>query len=175
MFASRSLRFSGAGGEGIGHTTRRNMIESKLDSELVEFLKSGREFKCDWSQIEAGPVGLHSIDELEEGVVWMGTEDPDDPNFEKDGYYEIPAISLTGTCESYDPEFILLWLPDQKRFGTWDCDHWMLFVFDDATWSMIEADPAAYLDAQWNPGDVVQSRFRPWGTYPLKEGSPFDE
>jgi hypothetical protein len=101
-------------------------IES-LPSDLVDFLKSGRRLEYDASETEPGAVGLNRLEELKEGEIWIGTDAPEDPNNEKEGYYAVPAVSLSGECDGYDPEFILLWLPDQKKFGSWDCDHWILF------------------------------------------------
>ncbi|MFO1451362.1 MAG: hypothetical protein U1F61_24595 [Opitutaceae bacterium] len=150
------------------------MTPNSLPADFVQFLQSGRALSYDPTKIEPGEVGLHMLEELKEGEVWIGTDDPDDPNYEKDGYYAVPAVSLTGRCEAYDPEFILLWLPDQQKFGTWDCDHWILLVFDDADWRAIQQDPAPYLDAQWrNTRSVAATRFQPWHRYALKSGRPF--
>jgi hypothetical protein len=123
--------------------------------------------------IEPGEVGVLPLADLETSEIWIGTDDPKDPNHQKAGYYSVPAISLTGECEAYDPEFILLWLPDQGKFGTWDSDHWILLVFEDADWPAIQNDPAPHLVAQWNSRSVSSTRFQPWHRYPLKPGRPF--
>ena len=91
-----------------------------------------------------------------------------------EGYYEVPAVSLTGQCQAYDPEFILLWLPNEQIFGTWDCDHWDLYVFRDRTWPDIVADPATYLDSSWNDYQRKNSEYyKPYPEYEFKEGMPF--
>ncbi len=116
---------------------------------------------------------MKRLEELAEGEIWIGTDIEGDPLEGTDGYYAIPAVSLTGECKAYDPEFILLWLPHEKLFGTWDCDHWVLKVFRQATWADIVANPAAYLNAQWDWRDKLGSQFVPWLKYESKSGRPF--
>lgn len=154
------------------------MSDLNLPAELVEFLSAGRELEYGSSSIEPGTVRLKSLDKLELGVVWVNSDESplsqDDPHFGDKGYYEVPAVSLTGECEAYDPDFILLWLPNEQSFGTWDCDHWDLYVFPRKTWADIVADPATYLDAQWSDYDRKNSEyFKPYPKYEFKAGMPF--
>jgi hypothetical protein len=144
-----------------------------LPKDTVEFLRAGKQFEYDHEKIEAGIVKLKRLDELSEGEVWIGTDIEGDPHAGKDGYYAIPAISLTGECKAYDPEFILLWLPREKLFGTWDCDHWVLKVFRKGRWADIVGNPAAYINAQWNLNDKLGSQLVPWPKYKLQPGRPF--
>ena len=58
-------------------------------------------------------------------------------------------------------------------FGAWDCDHWILTVFPDATWEDIVADPLTYLNSQWYPGAGGGVPFQPWPKYEFKLGRPF--
>ena len=145
-----------------------------LPKEAVRFLSSDHQLKYDPSLCEPGAVMLHRLADLRLGEVWVGTDSADDPNYSRDGYYAIPAVSLSCECTSYSPEFILLWLPNERLFGTWDCDHWSLTVFESATWADIVARPHIYLGAQWDCASVVGSVFRPWRGYPFRAGSPFD-
>jgi hypothetical protein len=144
-----------------------------LPTEAIEFLRENRQLEYDHTRIEAGQVKLKQLDELAEGEVWIGTELPGDPHFGEDGYHAVPAVSLMGECEGYDSEFILLWLPSEKLFGTWDCDHWVLKVFRDANWSDIVANPAPYLNAQRDVNDNLGAAFVPWAQYEFKTGRPF--
>jgi hypothetical protein len=144
-----------------------------LPDETTDFLRGGRQFEYDHRSIEPGEVKLKSLDELAMGEVWIGTDLQGDPHAEEDGYYAIPAVSLTGACKSYDPEFILLWLPRERLFGTWDCDHWILRVFRGATWSDIVASPADYLNAQWELSGELGTQFVPWPDCVFKRGRPF--
>jgi len=150
------------------------MNSFNLPSETVEFLKAGKQLSYDAKSVEAGEVKLKPFDALELKEVWVTNEMVDeDPNVDQDGYYSIPAVSLTGECKSYDPEFILLWLPNDKLFGAWDCDHGVLTVFQGASWPEIVAQPASYLNAQWDLNTTVGTRFKPWLKYEFKPGSPF--
>jgi len=154
------------------------MATRNLPAELVEFLTSGKKLEYDPSSIEPGVVGLKGLDELELGVVWVNSEESplsdDDPNAGDKGYYEVPAVSLLRECEGYDPDFILLWLPNEQSFGTWDCDHWDLYVFSGRTWPDIVADPATFLNAQWSDCERKNSEyFKPFPKYKFKEGMPF--
>ena len=110
--------------------------------------------------------------------VWINsvesTLSKDEPNFEESGYYEVPAVSLTGECKHYDPEYILLWLPNEQLFGTWDCDHWDLSVFPNVTWNDIVRNPALYIGSQWECSDKKSAEyFKPYPKYEFKEGMPF--
>lgn len=149
------------------------MNDFNLPDDATEFLRAGRQFKYDHSRIEAGEVKLKRLADLTMGEVWIGTDLEGDPHADEDGYYAIPAVSLTGECENYDPDFILLWLPREQLFGTWDCDHWVLKVFRGATWSDIVANPAAYLNAQWDCMDKLGTSLLPWHDYEFKTGRPF--
>jgi hypothetical protein len=144
-----------------------------LPSETVEFLRAGRQLKYDFGRIEAGEVKLKQLEQCSLGEVWIGTDIPGDPHAKEHGYYTIPAVSLTGECKNYSPEFILLWLPQEKLFGTWDCDHWVLKFFRNASWKDIVMNPAAYINAQWDCNDQLGSSFVPWLQYEFKSGRPF--
>jgi hypothetical protein len=149
------------------------MSPFNLPEETVEFLRAGRLFEYDHSLIEAGEVKLKRLDELAEGEVWIGADMTGDPHTGQKGYYAIPAVSLTGECQNYDPDFILLWLPREKLFGTWDCDHWVLKVFRCATWADMVSNPVAYINTQWDANDRLGSPFVPWPQYEFKTGRPF--
>jgi hypothetical protein len=148
-------------------------IMFNLPREVIKFLQNGRQLAYDHQRIEAGEVKLKRLDQLTEGEVWIGTDTAGDPHAGECGYYAVPAVSLTGECKSYDPEFILLWLPRERLFGTWDCDHWFLKVFIDAVWRDIVLNPAVYLNAQWDAQDRRGVRFIPWPNYEFRSGSPF--
>ena len=146
---------------------------NELPNDLVEFLRSGAQLRYDPEDCEPGKVGLSDIGSLKIGEVWIGTDVPGDPNLGADGYYSIPAVSLTSKCAAYDPEFILLWLPNEHLFGTWDSDHWVLTVFPEIAWSEIVANPSAFLGAQWDANSKVGTKFKPWRDYRLQSGGPF--
>jgi hypothetical protein len=103
-----------------------------LENSLTEFLKSGKKLEYDHDKAEPGFVGLCSFKEIKKDIIYL-----EGPKKGK-SYYEIPAVSLTNENEFYEPEFILLWLPNEKLYGTWDCDHWDLYVFENTNWEDIE-------------------------------------
>ena len=144
-----------------------------LPDEAVAFLRGGHQLKYDHTRIEPGEVKLKRLEQLTQGEVWIGTDMAGDPHAGERGYYAVPAVSLTGECQAYDPEFILLWLPRERLFGTWDSDHWVLKVFRGVGWPGIAASPAAYVNAQWDVNDKLGSQFVPWPHYEFKTGRPF--
>lgn len=153
------------------------MTKLRLPDDFVAFLRSRKTLQYDQESVEPGHVGLAPLSELKLGAVWINSDgspfEDDDPQAGEDGYYEVPAVSLTNECESYEPEFILLWLPNEQLFGSWDCDHWDLFVFRDTTWADIIADPARYLDVQWSDTErEISDYFKPFPKYGFKQGSP---
>jgi hypothetical protein len=148
-----------------------------LPDDLQAFLRDGRQLEYDPSACEPGqvlllPLGKHTLAEVWiDGKQLVGVAD--DPHAGNKGYYAVPAINLVGSCEAYDPEHVLLWLPEEGLYGTWDCDHWELCVFPRAAWTDIAADPLPYLNAQWYPSPAVAELFVPWPKYPFRSGRPF--
>ncbi|WP_044203399.1 hypothetical protein [Flammeovirga sp. OC4] len=138
-----------------------------LEKELLDFLKLGQKLEYDISKVEPGFVGLHKHENLKESHIYL--EGPE----ETQSYYEIPAVSLTGENEYYDPEFILLWLPNEQKYGTWDSDHWDLFIFDNCEWNDIKKSPDQYINYQWEPNDLKIMEFDPSLKYKLKQGMPY--
>jgi hypothetical protein len=160
------------------HAAGNLVNKLNLPEDLVHFLTSGKKLEYDPTMVEPGLVGLKRLEDLVESVIWINSNDSplifDDPNADADGYYEVPAVSLTGKCKSYDPEFISLWLPSERLFGSWDCDHWDLYIFGNKTWSDIVKAPALYLNSQWGDYERKSSEyFKPYPKYAFKKGRPF--
>jgi hypothetical protein len=146
----------------------------ELPEDLVAFLRAGKKLKYDHRKCEAGQITLIQHGRHKLGEVWIDAGSQDgDPKAGKEGYYAIPAVNLVAEAEGYDPEFILLWLPESKVYGSWDCDHWELRVFPDTTWSDIARNPLKYVNAQWEPDEVESELLVPWPKYPFKKGQPF--
>ncbi|WOT03965.1 hypothetical protein [Shewanella youngdeokensis] len=140
----------------------------EFPSDLCDYLKEGNQLDYDVSKAEAGKVGICNLAEIKSGVVWVSPEDD-----EIDAFYEITAVSITNYCEDYDPEFILLWLPNEKVYGAWDCDHWVLTIFPNASWTDIAENPLPFLNAQWYPESDLGQVFNPASKYELILGRPF--
>jgi|ERR1051325_938356 hypothetical protein len=146
------------------------MNSFNLPDETVEFLSAGKQLSYDFKSVEPGEVKLKRFEDLVLGEVWIDTDMDGDPHQWESGRYDVPAVSLSGECKAYSPEYILLWLPNEKVFGAWDNDHGVLTVFRGASWADIVANPAPFIDAQWNPSSGVGTRFQPWPNYPFKVG-----
>src|SRR6186997_3232420 len=96
--------------EGIGLQPATRIVAMKalnLPDDTAKYLRAGRQFEYDHARIEPGEVKLKRFAKLKLGEVWIGTELDGDPHAGEDGYYAVPAVSLTGECKSYNPEFIL--------------------------------------------------------------------
>ena len=138
-----------------------------LPKDLTEFLKAKSELIYDHKTVEPDFVGIIDFDKLELGKVWI------EGNVSGKSYYEIPAINLTDQCERYDPEYILLYLPNEKLYGTWDSDHWTLYVFPNTNWTDITENPAEFINQQWNPKKEIGIEFDPRTNYKIINGWPF--
>jgi hypothetical protein len=154
------------------------MSKMNLPEDLVTFLHANRQLEYDSDQCEAGRITLLSLNQLSLGEVYVDSEESPlaktDPHVGERGYYAVTAVNLIADCEEYDPEGILIWLPDLELFGTWDCDHWDVRVFPGATWTDIVNDPVKYINAQWEPNEVDNEFLVPWPRYPFKMGRPWD-
>ena len=148
-----------------------------MPDDLLEFLRNGRQLDYDAEDAPTGRVTLRLVGELSVGLVWINarpTHDPQgDPHAGEGGHYVIPAVNLVAMTEEYDTgEYMLLWLPEERQYGTWDCDHAVLLSFPGVTWTDIAADPVEYIMAACDmsePGVAVV----PYAKYPYRSGRPF--
>ena len=97
----------------------------------------------------------------------------DDPHRRDGGYYAVPAVNLVFGDDPRPnldfPAWLLLWLPDLQRFGSFDLDHGDLVLFADRVrWADIAADPGPYVVASESGGrgPVPTEYLRPWPDYP---------
>ena len=151
-------------------------MSCSLPGEVVSYLRSHRTFDIDTSPSECGDVVLASADALAVRDFWVngeGRDWPDDPHADDGGYYVVPGVDLVGAVEGFDPDGILVWVPELSSFGTWDSDHWDLIVFEATPWEAIVADPVPFLDAQWDP-TCPFDYLRPWTLgFEWRDGRPF--
>ncbi|WP_020472845.1 hypothetical protein [Zavarzinella formosa] len=147
-----------------------------VPEDLQAFLRNRKKLKYDTSECEPGQIKLLPLSKLKVGMVWINTcpkkKPQGDPHAGEDGHYAIPAVDLVADAEGYDPQFILLWLPTEEQYGTWDSDHAELFVFPGVTWTDIAADPLPYVNAQWD-GPDESTRVTPYPKYPYRPGRPY--
>jgi hypothetical protein len=148
------------------------LASMRLPNDLQTFLRLRKKLKYKSSNCIPGRIVLKSLADLELSEVWAEPLQDDDPHYGEKGYYAIPAVSLVHECEGYDPEFILLWLPHDGLFGTWDSDHWILRVFPNANWQNIVDNPIPYINAQWQKDSEVSQSFISWH-HQFKYGQPF--
>jgi len=148
----------------------------KLPEDLTEFLAAKQKLVYPTEDCECGQIKLLSLGKHKLGEVWVNGESlkgvERDPNEGKEGYYAIPAVNLVKSCEDYDPEHILSWIPEENLYISWDSDHWTVTAFPRVTWSMIAANPLPYVNAQWD-SPSIGTPFVPWPKFPFKEGMPF--
>lgn len=139
----------------------------ELPDDLREFLASGRQLAYDAATCEAGRVTLRALADLriERFPVDLQSSDlaAEDPHRGELGCWLVPGVDLVATAGGdHDPRGLLLWLPVERRFGIWDPDHGSLRLFrDGTTWSEIAAEPASFIDAQWDEG-VPTEQLRAW-------------
>ena len=115
---------------------------------------------------ECGNVELLKSEELTVGKIYI------EGNISGKSYFEIPAINLIKSCEFYSPEFILMYLPNENKYATWDSDHWTLFTFESVTWNHIKNNPFDYLNSQWSLELGCMKKFEPVA-YQQINGWPF--
>ena len=126
----------------------------------------GGQLRYDASQCAAGKVVLHELSQLEYGTCGVSSYDTDvadeDPNKGEDGWYRVPMVSLVADCENYAPDYLLVWLPDEQLFGTYDVEHRHLRVFPGAAWSDLRSDPVKYINSQWDRSAAFAEDAKPW-------------
>jgi hypothetical protein len=154
------------------------MSNPLIPEDLGDYLKSKKQLEYDASQCVPGQISLLEYETLEIGEVYIDSEESPliktDPHAGEIGYYAVPAVNLVADCDGFDPDGILIWLPDQKCYGTWDCDHYDVLVFPHATWTEILANPLVYINAQWKPQGVLCQYFVPFPKYPFHAGRPWE-
>jgi hypothetical protein len=99
----------------------------------------------------------------------------DHPHADGYGHYAVPAVNLVRggpkRAGSF-PAWLFLWLPAERRYGSYDLDHGDLYVFPpDASWSQIAADPEPFIRASDSDGDgpVPVEFLEPWHRHPWVE------
>ncbi len=85
----------------------------------------------------------------------------------EDGYYAVPGVNLVQGSAMY----ALIWLPVERRFGTYDPEHTEVMVFrGKPSWRKLLDDIDRYFAATNNGGDIdakLAEHLKPWPTYPF--------
>ena len=147
-----------------------------LPKDLTDFLAAKRQLEYSATDCECGQIKLLPLGEHKLGEVWVDGDSLNDiavdPNKGIEGYYAVPAVNLVKSCQGYDPEHILSWIPDSDLYISWDCDHWAITMFPSVTWRQITESPLQYINAQWESPSVGHPLV-PWPRFPFKAGRPF--
>lgn len=143
-----------------------------LPDDLIEFLNSRQRLKYDPEECEVGKITLLPVPKLKLKLFPTDTDNgipdrQDDPHKGELGCYLVPGVSLVAKCEDYDPLGLLLWLPEEGCYGTWDSSHALVQAFPPAvTWTDIAADPVRYLNALWEDEEAGgPAPLIPWPKY----------
>jgi len=149
-----------------------------LPQDYIDFLQSGKTLNYNPKICLCGKLELLPLKYLFYSEVYVDSENATfakfDPHASEYGYYPVPAVDLVASCDRYSPDGILVWLPDQGLFGSWDCDHYDLIIFPGVTWTQIVAAPVKYINSQWYPKGVICEYFQPFPRYHFKTGDPWD-
>jgi hypothetical protein len=151
----------------------------ELPDDLREFLDCGRQLSYAFNECEAGRITLLSLEllklELFPTDVDNGPLDNSaDPHHGQLGCYLVPAVSLVAECDGYDPGGLLLWIPSEASFGTWDSSHTLIEAFDPSvSWAEIASDPLPHINSFWGEERVGGlAPLVPWPRYEYDPGQP---
>jgi hypothetical protein len=102
------------------------------------------------------------------------------PHAEEFGHYPVPAVNLIRPHPKHGfPAWLFLWLPNERRYGSFDLDHGDLIVFaPSVTWSDIAANPEPFVSTSDGVPDerVPLEYLEPWHQYSyVVEEYPFKE
>lgn len=89
--------------------------------------------------------------------------------------YRFKAVDLIRENDHYQSEGLLIWIPELKKFGTYDPEHENLLVFPDAKPKDIYGNFGKYIAAQWLCGPDylvkcgnVYDFYEPWKYFDFK-------
>jgi|GEM_PF-5362910 len=99
-----------------------------------------------------------------------------DPNKENDEkMYRLTAIDLVRENDLYQSEGLLIWIPELKKFGSYDPEHQNLIVFPDAKPKDIYGNFGKFIAAQWQYGPDylvkcgnIYDYYEPWNYFEFK-------
>src|ERR1043165_39895 len=88
------------------------------------------------------------------------------------GQYLVPAVNLIRLAPNRGfPTWLFLWLPNERRYGSFDLDHGDLIIFaSSVTWSASAAAPEPYVRTSAGVPDerVPLEYLQPWHRYPFE-------
>jgi hypothetical protein len=145
-----------------------------LPSDLAAFLRDKRTPQL--ATVCYGRLDLIPLDELcVQTIAVSPTLAPFADQDPHDGWggYLVPVINLNRKVpDTCCPSCLLVWLPNERRYGSVDQDHGDLMMFmPDVTWSQIAANPEAFVLATESCGNegLRMEYLKPWPQYPWEE------
>ena len=149
----------------------------ELPADLVAYLRSGSPPILDAGYYET--VMLFRPEELRietlEVTPNLAPFAGNHPHADGYGHYAVPAVNLVRGQPRPNldfPAWLFLWLPSERRYGSYDLDHGDLLVYGpEVTWAQIAADPMPFIRASdgEHDGPVDIEYFQPWPRYPWVE------
>jgi hypothetical protein len=150
----------------------------KLPVDLADFLKSGLQLEYEADACEVGGIRLLGFDQLRLKRFPTDIDNSQlgnvgDPHQGEYGCYLVPAVNLVAHCDEFDPDGLLLWLPNENCYGTWDSSHTLIEAFSPKiSWSDIASNPIPYLNSFRHDEDVGFGGLRPLIPWPQYEYDP---
>ena len=140
-----------------------------IPSDLREFLLLKANLLLQWDRlypVEVERVFFFRIEELSLHNFELSTyeyfSNHSEPGKDPESVYDISGVDLIKEIENYSPDGVLIWFPQFAEYGSWDCDHGLITMFPDVSWTEIMNDPGKYVNAQWYPERVNHYLLRPW-------------
>lgn len=122
-----------------------------LPPECAAFLAAGGQFTEVHN--DCGPVVLRRepvrmiIPVQPQGTIDVDLADlDDDDEYPEPPTHEVVALDLVAQATHGHPTGLLIWLPVEGCFGSWDCDHWRVRAFPGVSWAEVCRDPGSYLE-----------------------------
>lgn len=134
-------------------SSKQDLSIDNIPKDLNEFLSTGQQLDFDPDNCETGKLALKTINELEiEYISFYNDEiDIEEEEYDTwDDFHYVKGISLTSSCECYEPEFILCYLPEYETYATYDNEHNQLWIFPETDWRDIVDNPLVYIETQWD-------------------------
>ncbi len=140
-------------------------MQDILPKDLVEFLEKPTNRTVVLNEGEVREVVLYAPDEIpkkkfdvDSHELWLNGLLGKDPEERR----EYEGYDLLEKSGGYDAEGVLVWFPEWKEYGSWDCDHHRIITYPGVSWIDIAAAPTWYINGQWYPDKVKHREVNPW-------------
>ena len=130
----------------------------ELPKDITEFLEKRMSLSYSAPECVAGEIRLVTSDQLCLELFPMHVRPiASSPSTEAPGCYLIPAVNLVRSCSKFHPHGLLLWVPLEKCYGTWDSTNKIVELFSpQLSWTDIAADPVRHINSFWGDSPAVE-------------------